>query len=354
MTKILLFALAGTAAQLVDGALGMAFGVTATSILLLTGIGPAAASAAVHFAEVGTTLASGTSHWRLKNIHWPTVAALGIPGAIGAFLGATVLAKLSTKAAEPVVTTILLSLGFFVLLRSWFKPWGAAARKQATTPRRTPRTRLGLGALGLSGGFLDATGGGGWGPLTTSTLLSLGKAEPRKVIGTVSASEFLVSVAASVGFLFGMGNEFFALWQPVLGLLVGGVIAAPIAAWAVTKINPRILGAMVGVLLVALNTSRLVAFSETHPVRVLLGCAGIGLTLLAFFVWSNRRAAAKQRALPTEEDVTEADGVMNASQNRSEPNSGGLVAPVTNRENCPSPANEQHSEVSEGAASRVR
>ena len=122
--KILIFALVGLAAQMVDGALGMAFGVTATTLLIFSGLGPAHASAAVHFAELGTTLFSGLSHWRLRNVHWPTVVALGVPGAIGAFAGAYLLSNLSTKAAEPVVSTILVLLGAYVLVRSVAVPCG--------------------------------------------------------------------------------------------------------------------------------------------------------------------------------------------------------------------------------------
>lgn len=297
MRKILLFAIAGLAAQLVDGALGMAFGVTATTVLLITGIGPAAASAAVHIAEVGTTAASGTAHWKLGNVHWPTVLSLGVPGAIGAFLGATVLSKISTAAAEPVVTSFLLLLGLWLLFRSIFLSSAKQAsktkeEKQRDTARRAPRTRIGLGVLGITSGFLDASGGGGWGPMTTSTLLTVAKTQPRKVIGTVSASEFLVSVAASAGFIFGLGPQFLSLWQPVAGLLVGGVIAAPIAAWAVSRINPTVLGGLVGLLLVLLNSSRLVTGGT-----VSLRAVEIGLAILAVIVlWGLWRGRAGPRA----------------------------------------------------------
>ena len=168
--KLLLFAVAGLMAQLVDGALGMAFGVTATTMLILSGTAPAQASAAVHFAEVGTTLFSGLAHWRLNNVHWPTVVFLGIPGAVGAFAGATVLSGLSTESAEPVVSTLLLLLGAYVLIRSVLVPWkkpegGDPGDTGETVPvsSGSRRSRLGLVTLGLGGGFLDASGGGGWG-----------------------------------------------------------------------------------------------------------------------------------------------------------------------------------------------
>lgn len=154
--KILIFAIVGVVAQLVDGALGMAFGITATTLLIFSGLGPAHASAAVHLAEVGTTLFSGLSHWRLKNVHWPTVLALGVPGAIGAFMGAYVLSNLSTKAAEPVVSTLLVLLGAYVLVRSVAVPWKKDEKTQPVSTTR--RSRFGLAGLGLAGGFLDASG----------------------------------------------------------------------------------------------------------------------------------------------------------------------------------------------------
>ena len=319
MRKILLFAIAGLAAQLVDGALGMAFGVTATTVLLITGIGPAAASAAVHIAEVGTTAASGTAHWKLGNVHWPTVFALGLPGAIGAFLGATVLSKISTAAAEPVVTSFLLLLGLWLLFRSIFLSSAKQApktkeEKQRDTARRAPRTRVGLGLLGITSGFLDASGGGGWGPMTTSTLLTVGKTQPRKVIGTVSASEFLVSISASVGFIFGLGPQFLSLWQPVAGLLVGGVIAAPIAAWAVSRINPTVLGGLVGLLLVLLNSSRLVTGGTVSLRAVEIGLAVLAVIVL-WGVWRGKAGArAKAAAEDSAETATENCGATQASQ----------------------------------------
>ncbi|WP_420098377.1 sulfite exporter TauE/SafE family protein [Corynebacterium sp.] len=272
--KLLLFAVAGLMAQLVDGALGMAFGVTATTMLILSGTAPAQASAAVHFAEVGTTLFSGIAHWRLNNVHWPTVVFLGIPGAVGAFIGATVLAGLSAESAEPVVSTLLLMLGAYVLVRSILVPWKKTAASDGAPASPSRRSRLGLVTLGLGGGFLDASGGGGWGPVTTSTLMSVGRSEPRKIIGTVNTAEFLVAVAASAGFIIGL-DRVHESWQPVLGLLIGGLIGAPIAAWIVTVIKPDILGGIVGAVLVGLNGTR---------VSVSLGWTGVVLTALVVAV----------------------------------------------------------------------
>ncbi|MBI3216692.1 MAG: sulfite exporter TauE/SafE family protein [Mycobacterium sp.] len=258
MRSLLIFTLVGIGAQLVDGALGMAFGVTATTLLVLSNVGAAQASAAVHLAEVGTTLASGISHWRFRNIDWPLVAKLGLPGAVGAFAGATVLSSLSTEAAAPLMAAILLGIGVYVLLRF-------SLRTPLTLARgATPHTAKFLAPLGLFGGFIDASGGGGWGPVTTSTLLSQGKTAPRTVIGSVSASEFLVSVSASAGFLIGLRQEFLDNLPVVLGLMIGGVIAAPFAAWLVSRVSPALLGTAVGGIIVLTNSQKLVHFFGIH------------------------------------------------------------------------------------------
>ena len=255
MRSLLIFTLVGVGAQLVDGALGMAFGVTASTLLVLSGVGAAQASAAVHLAEVGTTLASGVSHWRFRNIDWPMVAKLGGPGAIGAFLGATVLSSLSTEHAAPLMAGILLAIGIYVLLRFSLRT------PPSVGTRGTNHSAKFLSPLGLFGGFMDASGGGGWGPVTTSTLLSQGKTAPRTVIGSVSASEFLVSASASLGFVVGLQDEFLKNLPVVLGLAVGGVLAAPIAGWLVSRISPALLGTGVGGVIVLTNSQKLVHFA---------------------------------------------------------------------------------------------
>jgi uncharacterized membrane protein YfcA len=172
-----------------------------------------------------------------------------VPGAAGAFAGATFLSGLSTETAEPVMALILLALGLYILVRF--------------TLRGLRRDRLGrplrkrfLGPLGVVAGFVDATGGGGWGPVGTPAILASGRLEPRKTIGSVDTSEFLIAVAASLGFLFGIGGAGVkADW--VIALLLGGVIAAPIAAWLVRHIPPRVLGSAVGGLIVLTNTRTL-------------------------------------------------------------------------------------------------
>ncbi|MGV0874007.1 sulfite exporter TauE/SafE family protein [Mycolicibacterium sp. XJ879] len=254
MRSLLIFALVGVGAQLVDGALGMAFGVTASTLLVLSGVGAAQASAAVHLAEVGTTLASGLSHWRFKNIDWTIVLKLGAPGAVGAFAGATVLSSLSTEHAAPLMAGILVAIGTYVVLR--FSLRNPPVLRHGGTPHRA---RF-LSPLGLFGGFIDASGGGGWGPVTTSTLLSRGKTAPRTVIGSVSASEFLVAAAASVGFVIGLRDEFVSNLPIVAGLAIGGVVAAPFAAWLVSRISPALLGTAVGGVIVLTNSQKLVHY----------------------------------------------------------------------------------------------
>jgi uncharacterized protein len=246
---LVLLALVGLGAQLVDGSLGMAYGVTSTTLLLAIGTNPAAASATVHLAEIGTTLASGFSHWKFGNVDWRVVLRVGVPGAIGAFAGATVLSSLSTEVAAPVMSLILLALGIYLLVRFTLR---GLDRRNLGKPLR----KRFLAPLGLVAGFVDATGGGGWGPVGTPALLASGRMEPRKVIGSIDTSEFLVALASSLGFLFALGSQGVDfVW--VLGLLVGGLIAAPVAAWLVRHIPPRMLGSLVGGIIVITNTRTL-------------------------------------------------------------------------------------------------
>jgi uncharacterized membrane protein YfcA len=246
---LVLLALVGLGAQLVDGSLGMAYGVTSTTLLLAIGTNPAAASATVHLAEIGTTLASGLAHWKFGNVDWKVVAKIGLPGAVGAFAGATFLAGLSTEVAAPVMSLILLTLGVYILVRFTLR---GIDRRHLGKPMR----KRFLGPLGLVAGFVDATGGGGWGPVGTPAILASGRMEPRKVIGSIDTSEFIVALAASLGFLFALGSQgISAVW--VVGLLVGGLIAAPIAAWLVRHIPPRMLGSLVGGAIVLTNTRTL-------------------------------------------------------------------------------------------------
>ena len=293
LETLLFIAVAGLAAQLVDGGLGMGFGVTSTTILiLLAGISPAAASAVVHTAELGTTLASGIAHTRFGNVDWRTAFAIGIPGAIGAFLGSTLLVRLSTEAAKPIMSLILALIGLNLMLRF---ARGLTQRKLAAKPH----SKTFLAGLGLFGGFVDATGGGGWGPVTTSTLMSAGRSEPRRIVGTVNTAEFLVTLAATLGFAIGMWNDLVANLAAVLALLAGGVIAAPIAAWLVNRMNPIALGGLVGSLIVALNLPVVLKAvgvdQHLWVVRVVVLLIGAALTWRGVMK-ARRNSAAASRA----------------------------------------------------------
>ncbi|SEP07315.1 sulfite exporter TauE/SafE family protein [Trujillonella endophytica] len=249
MKTLILLALAGLGAQLVDGSLGMAYGVTSSTLLLAIGTNPAAASATVHLAEIGTTLMSGVAHWKFGNVDWRVVLKIGVPGAVGAFAGATVLSNLSTAVAAPVMSLILLSLGVYLLVRFTLR---GIDRRHLGKPMR----KRFLGPLGLVAGFVDATGGGGWGPVGTPAILASGRMEPRKVIGSIDTSEFLVAVAASLGFLVALGSQGIDFgW--VVALLIGGMVAAPIAAWLVRHVPPRLLGSLVGGMIIATNSRTL-------------------------------------------------------------------------------------------------
>ena len=284
MPNLLLLTVVGLVAQLVDGSLGMAYGATSTSLLLVAGLSPATASASVHLAEVGTTLASGVSHWRFGNVDWRLVVRLGVPGAVGAFLGATALSRLSTEAAAPVTSGILLAIGVFLLTR--FAGGGRPTREPRDLPTR------GVAPLGLVAGFIDATGGGGWGPVATPSLLVTGRVETRKVIGTVDTAEFLVSLAASAGFLLGLGREGFA-GGVVAALLVGGVLAAPVAAWLVRRVPEHLLGASVGGLMVLTNARTLLRAGEVDvEVRFAIYLGIVALWATALGVAHRRRSVA--------------------------------------------------------------
>jgi hypothetical protein len=293
---LVLLALVGLGAQLVDGSLGMAYGVTSTTLLLALGTNPAVASATIHLAEIGTTLASGLAHWKFGNVDWKVVAKVGVPGALGAFAGATFLSHLSTEVAAPVMSLILVSLGVYLLVRFTLRGidrrhLGKPIRKRFLTP------------LGLVAGFVDATGGGGWGPVGTPALLASGRMEPRKVIGSIDTSEFLVSVAASLGFLLSLGSQGINfVW--VAGLLGGGLVAAPLAAWLVRHIPPRMLGSMVGGVIVLTNTRTLLKsdwIGAPDPVRYTV--YGLLYVIWAAAVVHSYRQYRKDRALESVEAV---------------------------------------------------
>ncbi|MDR6674131.1 sulfite exporter TauE/SafE family protein [Xanthomonas sp. 1678] len=230
------FVLVGLAAQLVDGALGMAFGLVSSSVLLSMGLPPAAVSASVHSAEVFTTGASGLSHLALGNVDKRLFLRLALPGMAGGVLGAYVLTQLPGDLIRPFVHLYLLGLAVLILLRAA----GRALPRQQV--RRVP-------LLGFVAGLLDASGGGGWGPVATSTLLAHG-GQARTTIGTVNAAEFLVTLSISLTFLLSMGVQHLEI---VLGLLVGGMLAAPLAAVLVKRVRERWVLVAVGVLVLGIS-----------------------------------------------------------------------------------------------------
>jgi uncharacterized membrane protein YfcA len=228
----------------------------------------------VHLSEIGTTLVSGLSHWRFGNTDWRSVRWIALPGGAGAFCGALALTSISASTATTWIALFLLCMGIYVLGR-FTLGWRAAP-----ISARHIKGRF-LAPLGLVGGFLDAAGGGGWGPIVTPTLLASGRMEPRKVIGTVDTSEFLVALGASVGFLIGLQRSAIAL-QVVGALLLGGVLAAPLAAWLARKMHPQLLGAAVGGVIVFTNSRTLLkAFHANADVRQLVYASVITVWLAA-------------------------------------------------------------------------
>jgi len=236
--NIMIFVLVGFIAQLIDGALGMAYGVSSNTFLLSIGIPPATASASVHMAECVTTAVSGASHWKLGNIDKVLIKRLLIPGVLGGIAGAYILTSVNGNAIKPYISAYLILMGIVILVK-------AVSRNHVHKEVRTH-----LIPLGLAGGFFDAVGGGGWGPMVTTTLVARGNA-PRFAIGSVNFSEFFVTFAQSVTFLLTMGM--LDTWKIIIGLLIGGVLAAPLAAVAARKLPTRILMMMVGILIIILS-----------------------------------------------------------------------------------------------------
>jgi uncharacterized membrane protein YfcA len=280
---LLLVSVAGFLAQLIDGSMGMGFGVSATSLLLLLAYSPAAASAIVHFAEVVTTAFSGASHIRFGNVDWPTILRIAVPGGLAAFIGAMVLSTIDLSAARPWTAGILLALGVVIVFR-----YASARIPRAPRPGR----KRWLIPLGLVGGFVDSTGGGGWGPVVTTSLTASNVLEPRKAIGTANTAEFVIAVSASAGFLVGLGVSAIP-WPAVLALALGGLIAAPIAAWVITVIPQRMLGLIVGVVIVLLNTRQLALAVEVPEAVRWFSSGLLTLVVLAVTVAAAGRLAAK-------------------------------------------------------------
>lgn len=295
MRKLIVLGVVGLIAQLIDGSLGMAYGVTSSTLLLAAGVAPAAASAAVHFSEIGTSLVSGASHHKLGNVDWRTVTILALPGFVGAFLGATLLSHLDAALAKPIVAVILLGLGFYVVYR--FLRLGGARPTFKGHP-----SALFLAPMGLVAGTLDAVGGGGWGPVGTTSLLSSGRLEPRKVVGSIDTSEFVVAVGGSLGFLVGLGAAGIN-WGYAGALLAGGVIAAPIAAWLVKHLAARVLGVAAGGLIVLTNSKTLLEAVGTPGVGVAVAAAVVFVLWVSGIVWAVRQERASDAGLFDEPEL---------------------------------------------------
>ncbi len=230
-----LFVIVGFVAQMIDGTLGMAYGVSCSTLLLYIGISPRVASAAVHTAEVFTTGVSGLSHLGFNNIDRHLFFRLVFPGVVGSVLGAYLLAEvINGTVIKPYVALYLLILGMVILIKGIRNK-----RKEHTEVKKA-------GLLAFVGGFLDAIGGGGWGPIVTSNIINQGK-NPKETIGTVNTTEFFVAFFSTGVFLFFVGID---SWPVVLGLILGGIVAAPIGAFLAHKINKRILMVLVGAVVI--------------------------------------------------------------------------------------------------------
>lgn len=276
MWTLLAISIAGFFAQLIGGTIGMAFGVTATTGLLLVSFSPAMASSVVHLVEIGTAALNGGFHAKARNVDWKVALAVGIPGALGAFVGALLLSTINLSFSKPWIASVLLFLGVLILFR-------VANPLMAPTGKR-PSSRLTI-PIGLGSGFIDATAGGGWGIITTSTLVATNTMSPGRVVGTTSSARLLVALSGSLGFIIGLG--FAAIrWDAVLAMLVGCLFAAPLAAVLVKKLSPRLIGMSVGVVVIVLNVRQLVVSlgAGTDVALIAMTLAMLGaLSLVVFF-----------------------------------------------------------------------
>lgn len=234
--SMIVYIIVGFIAQMIDGSLGMAYGVSSTSFLLSLGIPPVTASASVHTSEIFTTAVSGLSHLRFGNVDKELFRKLLIPGVVGGILGAYILTAIPGETIKPFIAFYLLIMGLVILWKAFRKV-------------KEKKVKTKLFPLGISGGFFDAIGGGGWGPIVTSTLVARGN-NPRFSIGSVNLAEFFVTVAEVATFLTIVG---LAHWKIIIGLIIGGVLAAPLAAFLCKRVPSRALMVMVGVLIIALS-----------------------------------------------------------------------------------------------------
>ena len=246
--QLVLVALLGVVAQIVNGSLGMGFGVITTSGLLALSLSPAISSSVVHLAEIGTSVFNGTFHARVGNVDWPVLLKVGVPGAVGAFVGALFLSSIDFSFAKPIMAIVLFGMALMILVRF--------ARARIHFVQRRPRAAW-LVPLGAFGGVLDATGGGGWGTVVTSTLTASRVLEPVRSIGTSTTARILVAVAGSIGFIVGLGVEEIP-WLLVCVLLIGALLMAPFGPLIAKRLPQRILGLLTGCTIAVLSTRLLV------------------------------------------------------------------------------------------------
>jgi uncharacterized protein len=239
--EIWVFIAIGFFAQLVDGALGMAFGVLATSSLLAFGVPPAVASAMTHATEIFTTAASGASHVWHRNVDWRLVARLAPAGMVGGAIGAYVLANVDAEFMRPIVSTYLMGIGLFIIFKAFRPLWPREVRDWIVP------------FVGTGGGLLDAMGGGGWGPVVTGSLIGRGHS-PRRVIGSTNLTEFLVTTIISITFVVSLG---WSELSSAIGLIIGGVLAAPLGGFLVSRIPTRPIMIAVGIVIIASTLPRL-------------------------------------------------------------------------------------------------
>jgi len=255
---VIAFMLVGFCAQMIDGAIGMAYGVISSSLLLFLGYSPVQAGASLKMAEMVTTGVSGVSHHLFGNIDRKLLVPLLVPGVIGGILGAYILTNIPGDIIKPFISAYLVVMGVVIIVKAF-----RASQERNATPRA-------VAPLGLVGGFFDAIGGGGWGPIVTTNMVAMGHS-PRKTIGTVNAAEFFVTVAQAVTFVVTLlikRQSGDIMWQISLGLLLGGVLAAPLAAYLCKRLTRRTIMVLVGVLICTVSTFTIykAALKWAHPV----------------------------------------------------------------------------------------
>jgi uncharacterized membrane protein YfcA len=259
MERLIVVGVVGLVAQFVDGTLGMGYGAFSASFLIAGGVLPVIASASIHTAEIFTTLFSGGFHLWFGNVKKEWLLPLVVPGIVGGAAGAYFLSSIPGNTMKPFIAGFLLLLGIIVLYRFWPRrvPALGSDPPNQRNSSRLANSRAKLPVLGFTSAFVDAVGGGGWGPIATPGLILTEDSEPRKVVGTVNLAEFFITVAISATFFATLGWELYR-WDLVGALLIGGVIAAPIAAYLCKRLPTRALGVLVGLALIGFNLRTLV------------------------------------------------------------------------------------------------